>query len=53
MEKVIQNKVKLCKPCAEALKAEKTVKLIPSASKKDTCVQCNRRRFCQTYQVAG
>lgn len=39
----------LCRPCMEKLKLTKTVKLIPSRARKETCAECGRRRYCNEY----
>lgn len=46
-------KRKLCKPCAEALKAAGTHIVTPTygATDKIDCFRCKRRRFGSTYIV--
>ena len=46
-------KRKLCKPCAEALKAAVTHTVVPVGDKtqKIDCFKCKRRRFGETYIV--
>lgn len=44
-------KMILCRPCAEKEKEIKTLKKVSVASRKDTCQNCGRRRFCLLYAV--
>jgi len=43
----------MCRPCAEAAKAENSVKAVSTGvNKKITCAVCGRRRFGATYEVS-
>lgn len=41
----------LCTPCAKRMEDGYTVKKIPGATRKDTCTECGKRRFCLDWQV--
>lgn len=44
-------KLKLCIPCAEQLKLGYSVHRVTAGSRKDTCCQCGKRRFCYDFEV--
>ena len=44
----------LCKPCADKLGANATVRVVrKEANMKITCRMCNRRRYGAEYEVGG
>lgn len=43
--KPVEIKVKMCRPCAEKLKAEGKVKIGSSCKDKNECANCHRRKF--------
>lgn len=42
--KSVETKVKMCRPCAERLKAEGKVKIGTSCKDKNECANCHRRK---------
>lgn len=44
-------KLTLCIPCAEQLKLGYSVYRIMARSRRDTCSQCGKRRFCYDFEV--
>ena len=44
-------KKEICRPCAEALRAEGKAKIGSSKKDKSTCQICNRRRYVYECEV--
>lgn len=45
------KKVYLCGKCVAMLAGDFKLETISSTSKKDTCGQCGKRRFCYQYDI--
>lgn len=43
----------LCRPCAEKLGQVYELTKIITGSKKDTCAECQRRRYTNKYRIGG
>ena len=43
----------LCRPCAEKLGQAYELTKIITGSEKDTCAECQRRRYTNKYRVGG
>ncbi len=41
----------LCRPCAVHIGAVFPVKQLPSKAEKSTCQECQKRRFCNEYEI--
>lgn len=45
--------VPLCRPCAEKLGQAYELTKIVTCSAKDTCAECQRRRYTNKYRIGG
>ena len=43
----------LCRPCAEKLGQAYELTKIITGSEKDTCAECQRRRYTNKYRIGG
>ena len=47
----MEEKRYYCVPCAEKLRQVRTVEDMKMGTKKETCAECGKRRYCRVYRV--
>ena len=47
------RELRLCRPCAERLKAGFRVEPLEGRTEKNNCAECGKRRYVAAYRVGG